>query len=170
MFGELFMDFYGQYALEYILIVGFSILVSLTSFAIVSDINELNTIMASARSGVLLGSEMDSLAIYPHETYDNYVEKHPRLKCGSKVTFIRIEYEKNGYDPVYKKKKIMLKIYATTNSVYNYDDRECIGDRINYYVRRSICNSYKTENLTNCYYNPAFSNNYFITTYDVKWV
>jgi hypothetical protein len=54
--------------------------------------------------------------------------------------------------------------------VYNTDDRECIGDRINYYVRRSICKSFKTENLTNIYYNPAFSDNYFITTYDVGWV
>lgn len=126
--------------------------------------------MASARSGVLLGSEMDGLAIYPHEKFDNYIDKHPRLKTGSKVTLIGIKYEKEGYDQVYKKDKIKLKIYASAKSVYSYDDRQCIGDRINYYVRRSICKSFKTENLTNIYYNPAFSDNYFITTYDVEWV
>jgi hypothetical protein len=164
------MDFYGQYVLEYILILGFSILVALSTLALVYDINELNTIMASARSGVLLGSEMDGVAIYPHETFDDYVGKHPRLKTGSKITFIRVIYEKQGYDQVYKKKKIKLKIFASVKSVYNKDDRECIGDRINYYVRRSICKSFKTENLTNIYYNPAFSDNYFITTYDVEWV
>jgi hypothetical protein len=164
------MDFYGQYALEYILILGFSVLVALSTLSMVYDINELNTIMASARSGVLLGSEMDSMAIYPREKYDNYVEKYPRLKTGSKITFIRIFYEKNGYDPVYQKKKIKLKIFASVNSISKYDDRKCVGDRINYYVRRSICNSYKTENLTNIFYNPAFSDNYFITTYDVEWV
>ena len=164
------MDFYGQYILEYILILGFSILVALSTLSLVYDINEINTIMASARSGVLLGSEMDGLAIYPHETFDNYLENHPRLKIGSKITFIRVLYEKEGYDPIYKKNKIKLKIYASTKSVYNTDDRECIGDRINYYVRRSICKSFKTENLTNIYYNPAFSDNYFITTYDVSWV
>jgi hypothetical protein len=164
------MDFHGQYVLEYILILGFSILVSLSSLSLVYDINELNTIMASARSGVLLGSEMDGLAIYPPDTFNNYIEKHPRLKSGSKIIFIKIIYEKDGYDPVYKKKKIKLKIYASTRSVYNADDRECMGDRINYYVRRSICKSFNTENLTNIYYNPAFSDNYFITTYNVVWV
>ena len=126
--------------------------------------------MASARSGLLLGSEMDGLAIYPPDTFNNYIEKHPRLKSGSKIIFIKIIYEKDGYDPVYKKKKIKLKIYASTRFVYNADDRECMGDRINYYVRRSICKSFNTENLTNIYYNPAFSDNYFITTYNVVWV
>ena len=164
------MDFNGQYTLEYVLILGVSILVALSTISLVYDINELNTIMGSARSGILLGSEMDSLAIYPRETFNNYIEKHPRLKTGSKVTFVGIIYEKDGYDPVYKKKKIKLKVYASVNYIYNYDDRECIGDRINYYVRRSICNSFKTENLTNIYYNPAFSDNYYITTYDVEWV
>jgi hypothetical protein len=166
----MFMDFSGQYVLEYVLILGFSILVSTSSLTMVYDMNELNTIMASARCGVLLGSEMDSTAIYPTETYDNYIDKHPILKTGSKVTFIRIYYEKDGYDPVYKKKKIKLRIYASVKSLYNQDDRTCIGDRINYYVRRSICRSFNTENLTNSYYNPAFSDNYFITTYDVGWV
>jgi hypothetical protein len=164
------MDFHGQYVLEYILILGFSILVSLSSLTLVYDINELNTIMASARSGVLLGSAMDGLAIYPHEKFDNYIKKHPRLITGSKIYFIRVIYEKDGYDPIYKRKKIKLKIYASIKSVYNVADRECIGDRINYYVRRSICKSFNTENLTNTYYNPAFSDNYFITTYDVVWV
>ena len=164
------MDFHGQYALEYILLLGFSVLVSLSTLTLIYDINELNTIMASARSGVLLGSEMDGLAIYPNEKFEDYDKKHPRLKTGSKVTFIRITYEKEGYDPVYKKKKIKLKIYASTRSVYNKGDRDCIGDRINYYVRRSICKSFYTENLTNTYYNPAFSDNYFITTYDVVWL
>ena len=164
------MDFTGQYALEYILIFSICILVAVSTLSLVYDINELNTIMASARSGVVIGSEMDSLAIYPHETFDNYIIKHPRLKTGSKVTFKGIKYEKEGYDPVYQKDKIKLKIYASAISVYSYDDRQCIGDRINYYVRRSICKSFKTENLTNIYYNPAFSDNYFITTYDVEWV
>ena len=76
----------------------------------VYDINELNSIMAAARSGALLGTEMDSLAIYPYETFENYVEIHPRLKTGSKVIFIRLGYEKDGYDSAYRKNKIKLKI------------------------------------------------------------
>ncbi len=164
------MDFYGQYSIEYILILGFSVLVAFSIFPMVFDINELNIIMAAARSGALLGTEMDSLAIYPYETFEDYVEIHPRLKTGSKVTFIRLGYEKGGYDSTYRKNKIKLKIYASAPSLEHYDDRNCIGDRINYYVRKSICESFNTENLTNIYYNPAFSDRYYITTSEVEWV
>ena len=164
------MDFYGQYAIEYILILGFSILVAFSIIPMVYDINELNSIMAAARSGALLGTEMDSLAIYPYETFENYVEIHPRLKTGSKAIFIRLGYEKDGYDSAYRKNKIKLKIYASAPSLKYYDDKNCIGDRINYYVRKSVCDSFNTENLTNIYYNPAFSDRYYITTSEVEWI
>jgi hypothetical protein len=98
------------------------------------------------------------------------VEIHPRLKTGSKVTFIRVGHEKGGYDPTYRKNKIKLKIYASAPSLEYFDDRNCIGDRINYYVRKCICDSFNTENLTNIYYNPAFSDRYYITTSEVVWV
>ncbi len=81
-----------------ILLLGFSILLAFSIFPMVYDINELNNIMAAAHSGAILGTEMDSLAIYPRETFENYVEIHPRLKTGSKVIFIGVEYEKGGYD------------------------------------------------------------------------
>ncbi len=164
------MDFKGQYSIEYILILGFSILVSFSILGMTFDINELNTIMASANTGALLGSQMDSFAIYPQETYKSYVENHPRLKTCSKIIFLHLTYVKEGYDPVYQREKIKLKIYASSTTVKNYDDRNCIGDRINYYVRMSICKSFKTENLTNIYYNPAFSDKYYITTSEVEWI
>jgi hypothetical protein len=136
----------------------------------VYDINELNNIMAAAHSGAILGTEMDSMAIYPRETFENYVEIHPRLKTGSKVIYIGAEYEKGGYDQKYKRNKLKVKIYASAHSLKYYDDRNCVGDRINYYVHKSICDSFKTENLTNIYYNPAFSDRYYITTAEVEWV
>ena len=164
------MDIRGQYSIEYILLLGFCILLAFSMFPLVYDINELNNIMAAAHSGAILGTEMDSMAIYPRETFENYVEIHPRLKTGSKVIFIGAEYEKGSYNPRYKKNKLKVKIYASAPSLKYYDDRNCLGDRINYHVRKSICDSFKTENLTNIYYNPAFSDRYYITTAEVEWV
>jgi hypothetical protein len=50
------MDFYGQYSIGYILILGFSILVAFSIIPMVYDINELNSIMAATSSGALLGT------------------------------------------------------------------------------------------------------------------
>jgi hypothetical protein len=164
------LDINGQYTIEYSLILGVVILIAFSFLPIVYDFNELNTCMASARSGALRGAEMDSLAFYPEEKYEYYMKEHPRLKSGSKVVLVRIEYTNQGYDPIYQKTKIVLKIFASAGSIKYADDRNCIGDRINYYVRKSICEAFKTENLTNIYYNPAFSDRYYFTTCDVKWI
>ena len=164
------MDFNGQYTAEYILILGFSILVAFSFLPKVYEINELNNCMATARNGVLIGSEMDSLATYPEEKFEYYMKYHPRLKIGSNIVFIGLKYTNEGYDPVYKKTKIRLKITASATSLRYADDRNCVGDRLNYYSRKSICEAYKTEYLTNIYYNPAFSDRYYFTSSEVEWV
>jgi hypothetical protein len=164
------MDNKAQYALEYILIMGFVSLIVFSFFPYVYDINELNTCMAAARNGALLGSGLDSFAIYPDDKFEYYMENHQRLKIGSKVVFVRLEYKKEEFDPIYKRTKIKLKIYASAPGVKNPKDRDCIGDRINYYARKSICEAFKKEHLTNIYYNPAFSDRYYITTSEVGWV
>ncbi len=164
------MDVKGQYSIEYMLILGFSIIVAFSILPTIVDINELNTMMAAAHNGALLGSEMDSFAIYPQETFNDYEHIHPRLKTGSKIVFIGLKYKKLGYDSTYKRSKIKLTIYASAISVKYYEDRNCIGDRINFYARKSICETFNTENLTNIYYNPAFSKRYYITTTEVEWV
>ncbi len=160
----------GQYSLEYVLLLGFGALIAFSFFPYVYEINELNTCMAAARDGVLLGTEMDSFAIYPDEKFKFYMENHQRLKTGSKVVFVRLEYQKEGYDPTYQRTKIKLKIFASATAVKKFEDRNCIGDRINYYARMSICKTFKKEHLTNIYYNPAFSDRYVITTSEVSWI
>lgn len=160
----------GQYSIEYILILGVAIMISYSFLPMVNDFNELTTSMATAQSGALLGTEMDSFGYYPCEKFEQYMEEHPRLKSCSKVVFVRIEYRKMGYDPVYKKTKVQLTIFASAPSIKYARDRNCAGDRINYYARKSICEAYKTEKLTNIYYNPAFSDRYCFTTCEVVWV
>ena len=164
------MDFKGQFTVEYLLILGFSVLVVFFIIPYVYDANELNTCMASARTSALEGSQMDSIAFYPDESFRDYAEKYPRLKSDSKIVLIRINYTEMGYDKTYKKTKIILQIIASASSLRYADERYCMGERINYNVRRSICKAFKTEYLTNTYYNPAFSDRYVFTTYAVDWV
>lgn len=164
------MDEMGIYALEYILIVGFGVLISASVFYCIYDINELNTCMAAARNGATEGAFMDSLAIYPIDKYEYYTKRYPRLKSGSKVVIHEIRYENQGFNPVYNRTKIQLQVVASAPSIKYPEERNCLGDRINYYTRKAICECYKTENITNIYFNPAFSERYFFTTQEVQWV
>jgi hypothetical protein len=164
------MDLKGQFTVEYLLILGFSVLVVFSIIPYVYDANELNTCMAAARTGALEGFHMDSIAFYPDEKFRYYTDKYPRLKSDSKIVLIKINYTEMGYDKTYKKTKIILKIVASAPSLRYADERYCMGERINYHVRRSICKAFKTEYLSNTYYNPAFSDRYMFTTYAVDWV
>jgi hypothetical protein len=164
------MDNHGQFAIEYLLVLGVSTFIILSIIPQVLDSNELNICMANARSGALTGAEMDSFAMYPDDSFNNYLKTHPRLQYQSKVVIIKLNYKKMGFNTVHNKTKIQIRIIASAPTVRNDNDRNCIGDRINYCARRSICEAFKTENLTNSVYNPAFSNNYMVTTADVQWV
>lgn len=164
------MDQRGIYALEYILLIGMGILISTIFFYGVYDIKELNTCMAAARNGATEGALMDSYAIYPTEQYQYYTKRYPRLKSGSKVVILVIRYENQGFNAAYNKTKIQFEIVASAPSIKHADERNCLGDRINYYARKAICEAYNTQNLTNVYCNPAFSDRYFFTNLDVKWV
>ena len=160
----------GQLSIEYIMVVGFIFLISVSIIFSAGDAQELNTAMAAARSGAIEGANMDSFAVYPQETFEKYTIEHPRLTSQSNVKIVRIDYTNKGYNSTYKKTKIQLKIWASSPSVQNPSDKNCLGDRINYHIRKSICEAFGTQNLTSAVFNPAFSDRYVFTTNDVKWV
>ena len=62
-----------------------------------------------------------------------------------------------------------MKIYASSSDVRTKEEEEAVGDRINYNVRKSITESFKSENITNKLFNPAISNKYSFTTANVVW-
>ena len=70
----------------------------------------------------------------------------------------------------FNRTRIQLKIYASSPNVKTKEEKEAVGDRINYNVRKSITQSFKSENITNKLFNPAFSNKYSFTTANVVWV
>jgi len=164
------MDLKGQISIEFMFLVGFAVTITLLVFSYALDANELNIAMTAARSGALEGTNINSFAVYSEITFKEYEIEKPRLLYTSNIKIVKIDYKNQGFSNVYKKTKIMLIIYASTPMLSSYADKNSLGDRINYNARKSITDSFKTHNLTNALYNPAFSNNYVFTTADVKWV
>jgi hypothetical protein len=164
------VDDLGQISAEFIMIMGIGLIVSIIFIHTCLEAVELNTCMVAVRNGATEGIAMDSLAVYPSEKFDKYTKFHPRLKTCSKLVYIGTRWLNLGYDTKYQKTKILIQIKASASYQMDKDDRDCEGDRINYYVRKNICKAFKTENLTNIYYNPAFSDHYYFTTSNVEWV
>lgn len=85
------------------------------------------------------------------------------------IKIVKISQSIKGKD-TFNRTRIQLKIYASSPNIKTKEEKESAGDRINYNVRKSIANSFKTENISNKLFNPAFSNKYSFTTANVVWV
>lgn len=164
------MEIKGQISIELILIIGFILLIILLIGSFIGTDNELNQAMSAARSGAIEGANTDSFAIYPEETFKNYTLEHKRLLSTNSVKIIMINYTNQGFKEEYNKTKIQLQISASAPSVTDISDRNSLGDRVNFYVRKSICESFGTSEQTNEMFNPSFSNRYVFTTTDVTWI
>lgn len=163
------MDAKGQLPIEFLMVVGLSILILIPLTMGINNANELNQAMSSARTGALQGAMSDSFAVYPHETFKDYINEHQRLLYSSGVKITGISYVNQGFHTGYQKTKIQLRIHASAPSVTEKTDRNCLGDRINFNARKKIAESFSTQNLTNSLFNPAFSHRYVFTTADVQW-
>ena len=164
------MDIKGQISIEIILILGFVLIIILGIASFVGEDTELNQAMAAARSGAINGANTDSFAVYPEETFKNYTAEHQRLLSPNNVKIIKIDYKNQGFNDKYNKTKIQLRISASAPSVTSISDRNALGDRVNFYARKSISESFNTSGQTNEMFNPAFSNRYIFTTTDVTWI
>ncbi|MBM4241233.1 MAG: hypothetical protein FJ150_06180 [Euryarchaeota archaeon] len=164
------MDVKGVISIEYIILIGFTMGIIIMGASYIGKSNELNIAMSAARNGAIEGANVNSFAIYPESAFDDYMVRKPRLISQSSIKIIKIDYLDQGFNPTYKKRKIQLKIYASAPSVKGTGDRNSLGDRINFYVRKSICEAFGTQNQTNKLFNPAFSDNLLFTTADVQWV
>ena len=160
------MDEKGQITVELLLLISFTLITAIILANVVFDTNELNVAMISARNGAFEGISSNGLAIYPKESYDNYSKdpKKQSLMRMKSIKIVKITQSIKGKDN-FNRTRIQLKIYASSPDV-----KTSVGDRINYNVRKSIANSFKTENITNKLFNPAFSNKYSFTTANVVWV
>lgn len=164
------MEIKGQVSIEFILIIGFILILILGIGLLIGNDNELNQAMTAARSGATEGANTDSFAVYPEEPFKNYTAEHKRLLNPSSLKIIKIDYTNQGFNDKYNKTKIQLRISASAPSVTDTSDRNALGDRVNFYARKSICESFGTSDQTNEIFNPAFSNRYIFTTTDVTWI
>ena len=165
------IDKKGQITVELLLLINFALITAILLANAIIDANELNVAMASARDGAFEGISSNGLAIYPKESYDNYskdTKKQPLLREKS-IKIIKINQTIKGKDN-FNRTRIQLKIYASSPDVRTKEQKEAVGDRINYNVRKSITESFKSENITNKLFNPAISNKYSFTTANVVWV
>lgn len=165
----IFMDLKGQMSAEFLMMAGFMLIVSCSVVMFIGQDSELIHAMAAARTGASEGLIADSVAIYPDQAFKNYTYDHSRLLTTSRVKIVKISYEDEGFKSSYNRTHIRLRIHATGSDM-NSSDLNCLGDRINYYARRSISRVFNTENLTNSVFNPAFTDRYVFTTADVKWI
>ena len=165
------MDTKGQISVELLLLISFSLISAILLANAIIDANELNVAMASARDGAFEGISSNGLAIYPKESYDNYSKdfRKQSLLREKNIKIVNISQSIKGKDS-FNRTRIQLKIYASSPNVKTKEEKEAVGDRINYYVRKSITQSFKSENITNKLFNPAFSNKYSFTTANVVWV
>ena len=165
------MDEKGQITVELLLLISFTLITAIILANVVFDTNELNVAMTSARNGAFEGVSSNGLAIYPKESYDNYSKdpKKQSLMRMKNIKIVKITQSIKGKDN-FNRTRIQLKIYASSPDVKTKEEKESVGDRINYNVRKSIANSFKTEYITNKLFNPAFSNKYSFTTANVVWV
>ena len=165
------MDNKGQMTVELILLISFTLIATIILANAIMDSSELSIAMASARNGAYEGISSSGLAIYPKQSYDNYSNDYRKqsLMKTKNIKIIKITESEKGKDN-FNRTRIQLKVYASSPNVKTKEEKESIGDRINYNVRKSISNSFKTENITNKLFNPAFSNKYSFTTANVDWI
>ena len=164
----MFMDSKGWFAAEYVMLAGFVFLIACSMAFFIGKTNELNQAMAAARTGALEGAVADSIAVYPDVTFKSYLSNHTDLLLPSSVKIIKVDYEDQGFNSTYNRTKIKLIIHATSPSI-KLEDRNYVGERINFGARKSICEVFKTQNLTNSMFNPAYSDRYVFTTGWVVW-
>lgn len=149
---------------------GFFLIIAIGSFNLILNQNELNIAIASGIVGVNEGILVDSSAIYPKETFNEYELSKPFLIHPNSIKIVKINYKNLGFDSSYNKKRVQLKVFVTSENIKNKKDQDSAGDRINYNLRKSIAYSFNTTNMSNSLYNPCFSNNYVFTTANVVWI
>lgn len=152
----------GQISVEYILIMTVIITFLITTTIIITDQQEKNTILSAAKIGAQEAVDKNAYSMYYNDTFNNYQTQYPRLLKPSDIDVINITLiEENN-------STIKIQATAHSHSMLSNNEKYIVGSRINYYIRKSITETFKQE-ASDEFYNPALSNKYKIETYDVKW-
>lgn len=152
----------GQLTVEYILLLGIILIIIISSLNMILSESEKNTILTSAQIGASTGINKNGYAMYYNDTFNDYQKNYPLLLTPTEIKIIKIElYETDN-------KTLELQVTAQTSSSLTNNEKNRMGSRINYYIRKSICETFGKK-AVNIYYDPAMSNNYVIKTRTVVW-
>lgn len=162
------MDFKGQLSIEFLLIIGFVLSIIILLGPLIADETELLIAYSSAISGINDGISYDGIGIFSKQTFEDYEEDNIFLTHPNSIHIIKVEKNDMGFDTRYNKTKIQFRVYASSNIPSS--DKKIVGSRINFYLRKSISTTFKSENISNSLFNPSFSKHYMYTTGDVRWV
>jgi hypothetical protein len=65
-------------------------------------------------------------------------------------------------------KNISLQVFLHSNTYLTNNQKEIVGSRVNYYIRKTISKTFNQQDA-DLYYDNCQSNNYKIETKKVKW-
>lgn len=152
----------GQISAEYILLLVVIIVILMSISVTIIDQHEKNTIVASAKTGAQQAIDKNAYAMYYNDTFNNYQQEYPRLLEPTDIEIINITLTEDN-------ETLKIQTTAHTHSKLNANERYIVGSRINYYIRKSITETFKQQQ-NDTFYNPALSENYQIYCEDVKWI
>lgn len=151
----------GQISVEYILLLVVIIVIGMSISIIIIDQQEKNTILSAAKIGSQEAIDKNAYSIYYNDTFNYYQQEYPRLLKPTSIEIINITL-------VEENDTLTIQTVAHTHSQLTDDEKYIVGSRINYYIRKSITETFKQQH-NDTFYNPALSNNYKIETMDVIW-
>ncbi|RAP52585.1 MAG: hypothetical protein BZ138_02800 [Methanosphaera sp. rholeuAM270] len=156
------MNNHGQITVEYILIMSIIIIMIIFASSTIFEETEKNTILTSAQIGAQIGIDKNAYAMYYNDTFNNYQQNYPKLLSPTELKIIEINMTQ-------EKNEIKLQATLHSNTYLNANEKDIISSRINYYIRKTISETFETEN-NDLYYENLQINNQKIKTKKVKWV
>lgn len=152
----------GQITAEYILMIVVIILISVMMTQVLLTESEKNIVLESAQTGAQIGVDKNAYAMYYNDTFNNYMINYPKLLYPTEIKVINISIMENN-------NIISLQVCLHSNNYLTNNQKEIVGSRVNYYVRKTISETFNQQD-TDLYYENCQSNNYKIETKKVKWV
>ena len=152
----------GQITLEYILMMGIIIIILIGTIQVINTESEKNTILSAAQMGAQIGVDKNAYAMYYNDTFNNYAANYPKLLFTMDIRVINITITQE-HNTIYLQATLYSNAYLTITQ------KEIISQRVNYYIRKTVSQTFGQKN-TDLFYENAKSNNYNIKTKKVNWI
>lgn len=152
----------GQILVEYMLLASILIIILIFTTNTILEETEKNTIITSAQIGAQIGVDKNAYAMYYNDTFNNYQENYPKLTHPTEIKVITINMTETN-------NQLEIQASLHSNTRLNSNEKNIIGSRVNYYIRKTISEATGTKN-NDLYYENIQTKKYKINTKIVKWV